>query len=235
MSASNILDRLTNRIANGVVDPVPTDNIFVEDLFAPDIYQKMLASLPPDDAYDQLDHPDARRADGTSTRLALDLTPNSRHRFPADTQDFWGMMMTDVFASSGLQKALLDKYRTTLDQRFGDQYPEITTVPLFLRDFPGYHISIHPDTGYKLVTFQLYLPADETQIHLGTSYHIREDKEFRLHKTNPFKPNSAHSFVRTDESWHSVAKMGPHEKARNSLAIILYMKGHEYKASERYT
>ena len=107
----------------------------------------------------------------------------------------------------------------------------MVSVPLFYRDFPGYRIGIHPDAAFKIATMQFYFPGDETQMHLGTSFHIEDDEGFRHWKTNEFKPNSAYAFVRSDHSWHSVAQMGPSESVRNTLALTLYKKGSEYRSS----
>ena len=81
---------------------------------------------------------------------------------------------------------------------------------------------------------QLYLPKDETQIHLGTSFHLRQNNQFQHLKTNPFKPNSAYAFVRTDESWHSVKQLAAHESIRDSLALTIYEKGFEFKSKKGY-
>src|SRR4051812_20458213 len=95
-------------------------------------------------------------------------------------------------------------------------------VPLLYRDFPGYRIRIHPDTPKKLITLQFYLPVDNNQYHLGTTFHRKRNGAFEEVKTNPFAPNCAYAFVRTDESWHSVKELGPKEHIRNSIALTVY-------------
>ena len=129
-----------------------------------------------------------------------------------------------------LQKAILEKFRDRINQRFGEQWPELVTVPILYRDFPGYRIGVHTDAPYKVATMQLYLPQDNSQQHLGTSFHIKQGNKFELLKTNIFKPNSAYAFVRTEESWHSVKQLALQESIRNSLALTIYEKGTEYKS-----
>lgn len=233
ISSQAILDRLISKIQTAHIDPQPSDNIYMEDLFEPSLYRDILSHLPPKEAYDPINHPDAHSSDGASTRGILDLTSDTLNRFPSTSRDFWQMMET-IFTSDALQKAIIQKFQVKIQERFGSEIPEMTSVPVFYKDYPGYFIRVHPDTDWKVATFQFYLPADESQIHLGTSFHSKEGDQFPLLKTNAFKPNSGYAFARTDDSWHSVQKLGPHERERNTLALTVYLKGKIYKSDARY-
>jgi hypothetical protein len=46
-------------------------------------------------------------------------------------------------------------------------------IPILTRDVPGYRIGIHPDTHWKGMTIQLYLPRDNSIQHVGTIFHKR--------------------------------------------------------------
>lgn len=229
----SILERLIERINNAFVDPLPSENIYMEEVFTPEIYAEILARLPAEHEYDFIEHPDAILPDGTKTRKLLDLTDETIARLKPQHQAFWREMKS-VLVSTQLQTALLEKFRERINARFGKDWPELVTVPIFYRDYPGYKISEHTDAPFKVATMQLYFPKDESQIHLGTSFHLRVDNRFQLLKTNPFKPNSAYAFVRTDQSWHSVKQIAPHEAIRDSLALTIYEKGHEYKSNKGY-
>ena len=67
-----------------------------------------------------------------------------------------------------------------------------------VRDTEDYRIKPHPDGLNKLVTLQFYLPADESQLDLGTSLFIRHrgllGGSFEEVKRFTFKPNSAYAF-----------------------------------------
>jgi hypothetical protein len=141
--------------------------------------------------------------------------------------------MIAVFTAPEIAEAMLAKFEPELRARFGDAMPELVAIPILYRDFPGYRIGIHPDTPKKIATLQFYLPEDESQIHLGTSFHCRASGGFVRHKTNSFLPNSAYAFVRTDESWHSVDELGPDEKVRNTIALTFYIKGQEYSSEPK--
>jgi hypothetical protein len=227
----SVLDRLVEKIQNAAIDLAPSDNIFMENVFSPDIYAEILSKLPAEKEYQFIDHPDAVLADGTRTRKLLDLTEENILKLKTDNQSFW-REMKNVFISKELQTAIVKKFEDKLRERFRDQLPEMVTVPIFYRDYPGYRINIHTDAPYKIATLQFYFPEDESQIHLGTSFHQRCGEHFYLYKTNLFKPNSAYAFARTESSWHSVQQIGQKEVQRNTLALTVYLKGHEYTSTK---
>jgi hypothetical protein len=225
-----VADRIAGRIAQGPLDPEPAPNFYIEEVFPPDLYREMLTRLPGDEALDFIVHPDAVTGDGRVTRKLMDFTEPTLERLAPEHRDFWRGMMA-VFTSTTLQDALAEKFRPALEAQFGADRPAMVTTPLLYRDYPGYRIGVHPDAATKIATLQFYLPADESQIHLGTTFHQRTAQGFRELKTNPFKPNSAYGFVRTDGSWHSVKELGPHEAIRNSIALTVYHRGLQYRSA----
>ncbi|QSR19024.1 FkbM family methyltransferase [Novosphingobium sp. KA1] len=220
---------IVGRIAEAPIDAVPSENIYLEEVFPADLYAQIVARLPADDVLDPIVHPDAVAADGRITRRLLDLTEATLGRIAPQDRAFW-QAMTQICTHPALAAALVDKFGKTLRARFGEELPELVAVPLLYRDFPGYRIGIHPDAASKIATLQFYLPADESQRHLGTRFHTRTPQGFADYKTNDFKPNAAYSFVRSEESWHSVGELGPQEHARNTLALTFYIKGQEYRS-----
>jgi len=228
-----VLDRLAHRIDAAPVDQLPSDNIYMEDVFEPAFYEQIINRLPASKAYDFIKHPDADLPDGTSTRKLLAVGPDTLDRLEPENRDFWKRLCEDL-TSGALINALIKKFQTKIQVRFPGSLPDLIMVPVLYRDYPGYRITIHPDAEYKIATMQFYLPRDHSQIHLGTSFHQKEGDHFRLLKTNPFKPNSAYAFARTDESWHSVNQMAARESVRDTLALTLYIKGTEYRSSRKY-
>lgn len=228
LTATSIIDKLVDNIAAARVDEQPSPNIYIEDVFDPPTYTEILSRLPKREAYAPLDHPDARLPDGTATRLLLDLSEQSIARIQPEDQDFW-VEMKDVFTSDALLNAVTKKFQRSITEQLGTDWPEMVTVPIFYKDFPGYFIRVHEDSPIKVATLQFYLPSDESQVHLGTSFHEKTANGFELLKTNSFRPNSGYAFVRTSNSWHSVKQMGANEKERNTLALTIYIKGKEYK------
>src|SRR5438046_2285673 len=74
-------------------------------------------------------------------------------------------------------------------------------IPILLRDLGGYKISIHCDSPRKAITTQYYLPADESQLHLGTTFHMQDECGFTKVRTLRFAPNTGYAFPVTDQSW----------------------------------
>lgn len=228
-SVHDIVTGIIDRISLASIDHRPTENIFMEGLFPEKVYQQLLKNLPPNDILDPIIHPDALRTDGQCTRYLLDLTEASISRLDTRTRSFW-TAMHKVLTAPELSRAVVEKFNVTLRSRFGDNLPELIAVPILYRDYPGYRIGIHPDSASKIATLQFYLPKDDSQSHLGTSFHIRNGTSFEKVKTNLFLPNSAYAFARTEESWHSVDELGAGERVRNSIALTFYIRGQEYSS-----
>jgi hypothetical protein len=222
--------RIAQVIAAAPLETRPCENFYLEQVFPDDLYAEMLARLPADETLDFIEHPEAVAPDGRKTRKLLDFTEASLNRLDAKDREFW-RGMTAVFTSPILQDALAVKFRASLEAQFGVDRPAMVTTPLLYRDYPGYRIGIHPDAAIKIATLQFYLPADDRQVHLGTSFHERTAAGFVELRTNPFRPNSGYGFVRTDESWHSVKELGPHEAIRNSIALTVYHRGLQYRSA----
>ncbi|MBW8910745.1 MAG: FkbM family methyltransferase [Sphingomonas sp.] len=229
VTTDQIIERIVSRIAAAPVDPAPSGNIFMEDMLPANVYRELLSRLPGDEALDPIDHPDAIGTDGKPTRFLLDLTPASLSRIALDDRAFWEAMI-EVFTAPAIADAMIAKFAPTLHERFGEELPDLVAVPILYRDHPGYRIGVHPDAPSKVATLQLYLPEDDSQRHLGTSFHQRSADGFERLKTNDFRPNAAYAFVRTEESWHSVDVLGPDEKPRSSIALTFYIRGQEYRS-----
>lgn len=227
----DILGRLLHRIEYAPIDPLPSDNFFMENIFHDEVYRQIIASLPDDQQYEDINHPDAILPDKTITRKLLALCPETISCLPTSQQSLWHNLW-EIFTSTALQQAIINKFKGPIRARFGEQLPELVTVPILYRDYPGYQISVHTDAPYKIATMQLYFPADDSLIACGTSFHIRDRSGFPLYKTNPFKPNSGYAFARTETSWHSVKRLPQISKPRNSLALTIYLKGQEYKSNK---
>ena len=222
----SILNRLIEKISAADIEQQPDHNFYIEDVFDPTVYEELLTKLPSDQEYIFIDHPDAILPDGTRTRKLLSLTDQAIQSLSPEKHDFWHMMNA-VLTSRALQQTLVFKFYQRLCERFGNRMPPMANVPIFYRDFPGYFIGVHTDAPFKVITMQFYFPKDDSQIHLGTSFHVRENNQFKLLKTNPFKPNSAYGFVRTECSWHSVMQLAAQEKQRDTLALTIYLADHE--------
>ena len=76
------------------------------------------------------------------------------------------------------------------------------------------------------MTAQLYLPADDSQAHLGTVLHERRvgAGAERVKKLG-FRPASGYAFpVVRHESWHSVTRTRDTDGERNSVMLTYYVQ-----------
>ena len=94
---------------------------------------------------------------------------------------------------------------------------KMVAKPVLYKDSDGYQIKPHPDARKKVVTMQLYCPADDKQADLGTTLYrasfkgLLHPKSYWLEpfKTLPFLPNIGYAFV-VLKAYHSLAKMSWH-------------------------
>ena len=152
--------------------------------------------------------------------------------------------MAGFFARSSPEIA--SALRTKLDPGFRIRAKgsrEGWPIPMFPRpvvyaDLDGYAIKPHPDTRRKVLTMQIYLPADDTQRDLGTTIYkispmgVFAWKSYGLtkDKTLPFLPNTGYAFVvihpaysLLKSSWHGREAISvPVEKPRLSILNTYY-------------
>jgi len=172
--------------------------------FDDEFYQSVLANLPGDECYQDLPHEDAMRPDGTSTRTALLLDKFA--------PPFW-RELSSVLCGAEVEGIFR--------QALGFAGP-VRAVARLLRDFAGYRISPHPDSSKKACTVQFYLPADDTQADLGTSFYSRNaDGSFIEARKLPFMPNTGYCFKVADNSWHG-CNFAVLDRPRDSLILTYY-------------
>jgi hypothetical protein len=223
------LDILIEKIIMAPIDLEPSSNIYMESLFSEELYREILHNLPDDNFYEYINHPDAILADGRRTRKIIDLTPSTLNHLPQGQNKFWSALVP-MLSSQELQSAIVNKFYQPIKRIYGHELPEMISVPILYRDFPGYYISVHTDAPYKIATLQFYFAKDKSQLHLGTSFHKPYGGKFVEIKRNIFQPNAAYAFARTETSWHSVAPLSPNESIRDTLALTIYVKGLEFKS-----
>lgn len=204
----------------------PFDHIYMERILEPQTYATLLAAMPDRRFYHHLKHRDAVREDGSSTRLRMYLYPELLWRLPAQLRGVW-LPVARALCSSELEAAFKDKFRSALERRFGKAVEKIGMypIPILLRDQPGYKISVHSDVPTKAITVQFYLPANQSQRHIGTIFH-EGDSGAAVKKTTqmPFMPSSGYAFpVTQTKSWHSAAETGEPDGERVTMMVTYYV------------
>jgi hypothetical protein len=194
--------------------PIPPESPFptlrMSGFFPEDVYIKMRADLPEPEMYREIKHRDALRADGTSTRLLLELKDIAYKEGTAKDEQFWGLI-NQALCSDSVRRAVLTRFGVGLASQ---AHP----CPALVRDYPGYCILPHPDTGSKIITMQVYLCGSEHQNpQMGTTFHWDDSR--RTHC--PYRPNSGYGFRVSKNSLHSAGPV-PEGVIRDSLLLIYY-------------
>lgn len=204
----------------------PFHHLELGSVFPPELYSALLEAMPARSDYRPMSgRAKYTRTEDGGTRTKIDLLPELLRRLPAAKRKLWRLVGRALHC-----QAVLEAFRTRLapglERRFGRGYREIAMFPLatLLRDVPGYHIGIHPDTRWKGITVQLYLPRDRAIEHIGTVFHRRTaDDAYERVRQIEFAPNSGYAFAVGADSYHSVDSVGPEVRSRDSIILTYYV------------
>jgi hypothetical protein len=190
----------------------PFPHLVFEQVFPDDVYASMLAAMPVAADYRAMSGRAKGNdmADGTHTRVKLDLFPEYIRNLPPEKRALWDVV-GQALCSRELKAALVRRLAPGLGRRFGADFAKVALypVPILTRDIPGYRITPHPDTRWKGITVQLYLPRDNSAAHVGTIFHERlADGSLPKHSQMKFAPNTGYAFAVGENTWHS-ADTGP--------------------------
>jgi hypothetical protein len=162
------------------------------------------------------------RITATGSRVALRLSDETIEKIDPALRPLWFAVST-MLTSKGVERAIRDRLHDGLEIRArGDRLSctddlKLAAKPVIYRDRDGYWLKPHPDKRKKVVTMQLYCPADDKQEALGTTLY-RVSFKGLLHvgsyclepvKTIPFLPNVGYAFV-VLKAYHSPTRMSWH-------------------------
>lgn len=228
---------IASLLAATPASPDPFCHLQLEGFFPPRLYGQILDALPPLDVCHELRHRDAVGADNRSTRLQFGFAPHEWHKLQPEARHFWLTILAPL-ASPEITEAVRQALRGGMERRFGEKWGvvKLRPVPWLIRDQTGYRIGIHPDHLGKVITLQIYLPADDSQVERGTIFyrqihplkhpvepgkpvHAEDQDKFEVAKRMEFLPNTGYAFVVQPDSWHGVDTVQPGGKSRDSLMI----------------
>lgn len=225
--AAALIDHLVRAIDAAPQSQTPFVHLTFAEVFPGDIYREMVAQMP--DAADYVALPGRNgvnlKADGTSTRVKIDLFPELIRHMPAQKHRVWAVVGR-ALCSNDVRDAFMRKLAPGLNRRFGKRSPHVGMYPIasLTRDVPGYEIPPHTDTHWKGITVQLYLPRDHAHPGIGTILHgVDGDGKLTRASQMPFVPNSGYAFAVTDNSWHSAEKVGETVTTRDSILLTYYV------------
>jgi hypothetical protein len=208
-------------------DTVPFYHLTFERVFPDNVYADMLTAMPVASDYRPMSGRSKGNdlADGTHTRVKIDLFPEYIRGLPPAKRAVWDIVGA-ALCSKPVKDAFVRRLAPALAARFGADFANIGMypVPILTRDIPGYVITAHPDTPWKGITVQIYLPRDKSLAHIGTIFHEElPDGSMPKRKQMQFVPNSAYAFVVDKHTWHSADPVGPEVTTRDSILLTYFV------------
>ena len=225
--AKRAVERLRDFIAASVetaaASDAPFPHLVLDRVFPDDIYAAILGNMPESSDYRPM-HGRSKGldlADGTHTRVKIDLFPEYVRHFPAQKRALWNAVGR-ALRSAPVRDAFMRRLAKPLEARFGPRFARVGMfpIPVLTRDIPGYLIPPHPDTRWKGITVQLYLPRDHSITHIGTIFHRKAaDGSLVKDKQMTFAPNTGYAFAVDTDTWHSADRIGPEVNTRDSILL----------------
>lgn len=212
-TSRDLVDHAVSSIESADCFSEPFPHIFFKSFFPHEFYTQMVKSFPRE-GY--------RSIARNGTRLELPLYDGHIDEIDGALRGIW-RAVSEALTSRELEGAIRRQLYTGLEMRArgdgvaGPDALSMVARPVLYMDKDGYKINPHPDTRKKVVTMQLYCPADDSQRELGTTLYQASLKGL-LHvgsyglepvKTFPFVTNVGYAFVvlkakhsLTGMSWH---------------------------------
>lgn len=226
-STAALIEHIVRAIDAAAVVSEPFYHLEFTGIFPEGIYASMLDALPRSDEYRPM-HGRSKGndlADGTHTRVKIDLFPEYIRHMPQAQRSIW-RSVGDALCSDEVKNAFRRKLAPALEQRFGadGQSVEMYPIPILTRDIPGYRITPHTDTHWKGITVQLYLPRDEANTDIGTIFHsVAPDGTMPKARQMKFAPNSGYAFAVGHDTWHSADPVHDRVKTRDSILLTYFV------------
>ena len=205
----------------------PFHHLVLERVFPDDVYRAMLTAMPAASDYRPMSGRSKKNdlADGTHTRVKIDLFPEYIRGLPPEKHAVWDVVGR-ALRSEDVKQAFVQRLAPGLSRRFGADFARtgMYPIPILTRDVPGYKIPPHPDTRWKGITVQLYLPRDDSMSHIGTIFHERlPDGSLPKRAQMKFSPNSGYAFAVDQDTWHSADTVGPEVSTRDSILLTYFV------------
>jgi len=225
------------RVANAPVRDYPFPHVLVHEVFPPDFYRELRANLPEQGALKTLGALGRITGGDYPARLVMPLTPENTAKLPAEQRAFWERFGNWIL-TGGFGRMMLAKFEPWLKTRFADLGRQnFSDEVLIVRDGTSYALGPHTDARHKVLSFLFYLPADDSQAHLGTSIYLPNDpqfrceggpehdrRRFRLMATMPYLPNTLFAFMKTSNSFHGVEPIHGPAVRRDVLLYDIHLK-----------
>jgi hypothetical protein len=226
-AVERLRDFVVTSVDTALLGDSPFYHLVLDRVFPDDVYAAMLTNMPDAADYRPM-HGRAKGhdlADGTHTRVKIDLFPEYVRHLAPEKRATWDVVGR-ALCSAAVREAFVRRLAPALQRRFGPGYSKVGMYPIAVltRDIPGYLITPHPDTQWKGITVQLYLPRDRSTEHIGTIFHQQlADGSLKKTKQMPFAPNTGYAFAVGTDTWHSADRVGTEVKTRDSILLTYFV------------
>ena len=237
---NRILEHMLARVGVEAMVDDPFPHLLMRSLFPDDVYERMLAELPPLDQYEAFHYHKHHTETGESNRKRFRFDNECLLALDQKRQKLW-FAVRSALGHPQFKAAVFGKLAEGLAYRYGCPAGDASqlsgyALPELFRETKGYRIAPHPDTRKKVVTMQVSLARDHSQVDLGTEFYrrsfhpahwLREPRGFEIAKTTPFLPNAAYAFVVLNslrlKSWHGRSTLSTNEDSvRVTILNIWY-------------
>jgi hypothetical protein len=227
LAAERLADFVAQSVEAARAVETPFFHLEFDRVFPDDIYAKIIALMPESADYRPMHGRSKKQdlADGTHTRVKIDLFPEYIRNLPPEKRALWDVVGR-ALCSDKVKAAFMRKLAPGLSKRFGAAFASVGMypIPILTRDIPGYLITPHTDTHWKGITVQLYLPRDDAHTNIGTIFHERlADGTLPKKAQMRFAPNTGYAFAVGDDTWHSADPVGPEVKTRDSILLTYFV------------
>jgi hypothetical protein len=227
LAVEHLGDFVATSVDAAIGSEAPFTHLVFDRVFPDDVYAAMLANMPIASNYRPM-HGRAKGhdlADGTHTRVKIDLFPEYVRHLPPEKRAVWDVVGR-ALCSPRVCEAFMRRLAPALARRFGPGFSKVGMfpIPVLTRDIPGYLITPHTDTRWKGITAQLYLPRDDSNMNIGTIFHEKlADGSLKKTKQMKFAPNTGYAFAVGSNTWHSADCVGPEVTTRDSILLTYFV------------
>jgi hypothetical protein len=227
LAAERLCEFVVRAVEAAPAYETPFYHLVLDRIFPDDVYAAMLANMPEAADYRPM-HGRSKGhdlADGTHTRVKIDLFPEYIRHLPPEKRGLWNVVGR-ALCSGEVRDAFMRRLAPALERRFGAGHAKtgMFPIPVLTRDIPGYLITPHTDTHWKGITVQLYLPRDRSISHIGTIFHKKlPDGSMPKDKQMSFVPNTGYAFAVGSDTWHSADRIGPEVSTRDSILLTYFV------------
>jgi hypothetical protein len=227
IAVAGLIEHIVKAVEQAQAAESPFYHLEFDGIFSEPVYAAMLAAMPEAADYRPMSGRSRGNdlADGTHTRVKIDLFPEYIRRLPPHKKAVWDVVGS-ALCSRPVQQAFVRRLAPALERRFGQGFARtgLYPIPILTRDIPGYRITPHTDTRWKGITVQLYLPANDANTDIGTIFHERlPDGSMPKARQMKFAPNSGYAFAVGDDTWHSADPVHNRVKTRDSILLTYFV------------